>query len=142
MVDPVRPVDGTLPRHPAPGLGQPHPDRVGGPPPGRADPGIRFVTGQEVRALRLDRHGDVIGLTMRARGDAAPSSCPPTWSSMRAAASSLPDWLEALMTPSTGGPWTPSRLRHPTYAVPDDFRADWKGTYIQARRLGNAAAGS
>ena len=36
---PVRPVDGTLPRHPAPGLGQPHPDRVGGPPPGGADPG-------------------------------------------------------------------------------------------------------
>jgi choline dehydrogenase-like flavoprotein len=26
-------------RHPAPRLGQPHSDRVGGPPPGRADPG-------------------------------------------------------------------------------------------------------
>ena len=61
-------------------------------------PGIRFVAGHEVRSLRLDRHGDVSGLTMRARrGDGSPVELPADLVvDASGRGSLLPDWLEAL----------------------------------------------
>ena len=99
-------------------------------------PGIRFVTGQEVRALRLDRHGDVNGLTMRARrGDSSTVELPADLVvDASGRASSLPGWLEALDRRRPRESTVDAFLGYAsrTYAVPDDFRADWKGTYIQA----------
>ncbi len=98
-------------------------------------PGIRFLTGYEVRALRLDRHGDVIGLEVRRRGDG-------TTFELRAdlivdasgRGSSLPDWLEALDRNRPQESTVDAFLGYAsrTYAIPDDFSADWKSTYIQA----------
>ena len=99
-------------------------------------PGIRFITGHEVRSLRLDRHGDVSGLTMRARrGNSGTVELPADLVvDASGRGSSLPDWLEALDRRRPRESPVDAFLGYAsrTYAVPDDFRADWKGTYIQA----------
>ena len=99
-------------------------------------PGLRFITGHEVRSLRLDRHGDVSGLTMRARrGDGGTVELPADLVvDASGRGSSLPDWLEALDRRRPRESTVDAFLGYAsrTYAVPDDFRADWKGTYIQA----------
>ena len=99
-------------------------------------PGLRFITGHEVRSLRLDRHGDVSGLTMRARrGDGSTVELPADLVvDASGRGSSLPDWLEALDRHRPRESTVDAFLGYAsrTYAVPDDFCADWKGTYIQA----------
>ena len=99
-------------------------------------PGIKFITGHEVRSLRLDRQGDVSGLTMRARrGDASTVELPADLVvDASGRGSALPDWLEALDRRRPRESTVDAFLGYAsrTYAVPDDFRADWKGTYIQA----------
>ena len=99
-------------------------------------PGIKFITGHEVRSLRLNRQGDVTGLTMRARrGDASTVELPADLVvDASGRGSALPDWLEALDRRRPRESTVDAFLGYAsrTYAVPDDFRADWKGTYIQA----------
>ena len=99
-------------------------------------PGIRFITGHEVRSLGLDRRGDVSGLTMRARrGDGTTVELPADLVvDASGRGSLLPDWLEALGRRRPRESTVDAFLGYAsrTYAVPDDFRADWKGTYIQA----------
>ena len=98
-------------------------------------PGIRFLTGHEVRSLRLDRHGDVSGLTVRARGDGADFELPAELVvDASGRGSALPEWLEALDRHRPRESTVDAFLGYAsrTYAIPDDFRADWKSTYIQA----------
>jgi ubiquinone/menaquinone biosynthesis C-methylase UbiE/2-polyprenyl-6-methoxyphenol hydroxylase-like FAD-dependent oxidoreductase len=99
-------------------------------------PGIRFITGHEVRSLRLDRHGDVSGLTTRARrGDGSTFELPADLVvDASGRGSSLPDWLQALDRRRPRESTVDAFLGYAsrTYAIPDDFRADWKSTYIQA----------
>jgi 2-polyprenyl-6-methoxyphenol hydroxylase-like FAD-dependent oxidoreductase len=99
-------------------------------------PGIRFITGHEVRSLRLGRDGNVNGLTMRTRrGDGTTfelSADMVVDASGRGSA--LPDWLETLGRQRPQESTVDAFLGYAsrTYAIPDGFRADWKGTYIQA----------
>jgi 2-polyprenyl-6-methoxyphenol hydroxylase-like FAD-dependent oxidoreductase len=98
-------------------------------------PGIRFITGHEVRSLRLDRHGDVSGLTVRARDNGACYELPADLVvDASGRGSALPDWLEALDRPRPCESTVDAFLGYAsrTYAIPDGFRADWKSTYIQA----------
>ena len=98
-------------------------------------PGIRFLTGHEVHSLRLDRHGDVSGLTVRARGNGAGFDLPAELVvDASGRGSALPEWLEVA---DRHRPWESTvdaflGYASRTYAIPDDFRADWKSTYIQA----------
>ena len=98
-------------------------------------PGVRFVAGHEVRSLRLDRRGHVSGLEVRRRGGASAFELPADLVvDASGRGSVLPDWLEALgrhrPRESTVNAFLGYASR--TYAIPDDFRADWKSTYIQA----------
>ena len=98
-------------------------------------PGVRFLAGHEVRSLRLDSHGDVSGLTVHARGYHAGFELPADLVvDASGRGSELPEWLEALdrrrPLESTVDAFLGYASR--TYAIPDDFRADWKSTYIQA----------
>src|SRR4029077_3971136 len=98
-------------------------------------PGIRFITGHEVRSLRLDRHGDVSGLTVRARGNGACHELPADLVvDASGRGSALPDWLEALDRPRPCESTVDAFLGYAsrTYAIPVGIRADWKTTYIQA----------
>jgi 2-polyprenyl-6-methoxyphenol hydroxylase-like FAD-dependent oxidoreductase len=98
-------------------------------------PGIRFITGHEVRSIRLDRHGDVGGLTVCARGDGTTFELlADLVVDASGRGSALPDWLEALDRSRPQGSTVDAFLGYAsrTYAIPDDFHADWKSTYIQA----------
>jgi 2-polyprenyl-6-methoxyphenol hydroxylase-like FAD-dependent oxidoreductase len=98
-------------------------------------PGIRFLTGHEVRSLRLDRHGDIGGLAVRARDNGAGFELPADLVvDASGRGSTLPDWLEALDRPRPLESSVDAFLGYAsrTYAIPKDFRADWKSTYIQA----------
>ena len=98
-------------------------------------PGIRFLTGHDVHALRLDRHGDVSGLTVRARGNGAGFDLPAELVvDASGRGSALPEWLEVADRHRPRESTVDAFLGYAsrTYAIPDDFRADWKSTYIQA----------
>src|SRR6201991_261902 len=63
-------------------------------------PGIRFITGNEVRSLRPDRHGDVSGLTVRARDNGACYELPADLVvDASGRGSALPDWLGGAYRP-------------------------------------------
>ena len=98
-------------------------------------PGVRFVAGHEVRSLRLDRRGHVSGLEVRRRGGASAFELPADLVvDASGRGSVLPDWLEALGRHRPRESTVDAFLGYAsrTYAIPDDFRADWKSTYIQA----------
>ena len=98
-------------------------------------PEVRFLAGHEVRSLRLDSHGDVSGLAVHSRGNHAGFELPADLVvDASGRGSELPEWLEALdrrrPLESTVDAFLGYASR--TYAIPDDFCADWKSTYIQA----------
>ena len=129
-------MDGTLSRHPASVLRRTRTliewvvrRRV------EQTPGIRFLTGHEVHSLRLDRHGDFSGLTVRARGGGADFDLlAELVVDASGRGSALPEWLEVADRHRPRESTVDAFLGYAsrTYAIPDDFRADWNSTYIQA----------
>ena len=98
-------------------------------------PGIRFITGHDVHSLRLNGRGDVVGVAVRARNSGSGFEVPADLVvDASGRGSALPDWLEALGRPRSRESSVDAFLGYAsrTYAIPEDFRADWKSTYIQA----------
>ena len=98
-------------------------------------PQVQFLAGHEVRSLRLDSHGHVKHLEVHARGNGAVFELPADLVvDASGRGSSLPAWLEAVDRRRAPESTVDAFLGYAsrTYAIPDDFRADWKSTYIQA----------
>jgi 2-polyprenyl-6-methoxyphenol hydroxylase-like FAD-dependent oxidoreductase len=96
-------------------------------------PGIRLLDGHEVEDLRLDRNGDVDGITAASRGGGDRFSLSADLVVDASGRSSkLPRWLEALGRRRPAESVVDGHMGYATryFAIPPGYR-DWKGIYIQ-----------